>query len=566
MRRSARVLTFWLLLFLSLLPLARPADAREQLVIGITQFPTTLNPMIDSMLVKTYVLGMAQRQVTIFGHDWEPICLWCTELPTFENERAKRFALLDATGKETGREGVRTTYTIKPGAFWGDGTPITTDDVLFSWEVGRHPETGVADANSYQEIVDIEVEDKRTFTIVRDKIDYRYNTLGDFQLLPAHLERAAFANPREYKNRTLYKTAPGTSGLYNGPYRVTEVNEGAYIVLARNEHWQGKEPAFERIVVKTIEKTAALEANLLSGSIDYIAGEAGLTLDQALGFEKRHGDTFDVIYKPGLIYEHIEFNLDNPVLADVKMRRALLHAIDRQAISDRLFDGNQPVAHGAVNPLDWAYHDKLPLYPYDPSRAKALLDEAGWTVIKDGVRYRPDGTKLSLEIMTTAGNRIRELVEQVLQDYWKKVGIEVTIRNEPARVFFGETVLKRKFPAMAMFAWLSAPESLPKTTLYSTSIPTEANNWSGQNVTGYNSPEMDALIDAIEVELDREKRRALWAEQQILYATDLPVIPLYFRSEAYILPKWLKGLRPTGHKYSSTYWIEQWRDGSSASQ
>ncbi|MEO9962646.1 MAG: ABC transporter substrate-binding protein, partial [Nisaea sp.] len=180
MRRSAGVLTLWLLLFFSAFTLARPADARDQLVIGMTQFPTTLNPMIDSMLVKTYVLGMAQRQVTIFGHDWEPICLWCTELPTFENKRAKRFAVLDAAGKETGREGVRTTYTLKPDALWGDGTPITTDDVLFSWKVGRHPETGVADANSYQEILDIEIEDERTFTIVLDKIDYRYNALGDF--------------------------------------------------------------------------------------------------------------------------------------------------------------------------------------------------------------------------------------------------------------------------------------------------------------------------------------------------------------------------------------------------
>jgi len=564
MRRPIRLFVLWLIFFAASLPLTRPADAREQLVIGMTQFPTTLNPMIDAMLVKSYVLGMAQRQIAIFGHNWEPVCVWCTELPTFENKRAVRFPVLDAEGNPTGREGVRTTYTIKPGAFWGDGTPITTEDVLFSWKVGRHPETGVSDLSAYQEIVDIEVKDERTFTIVRDKIDYRYNTPGDFNLLPAHLERDAFAVPRDYKNRTLYKTAPTTPGLYNGPYRVAELSEGAYIVLVRNEHWQGKKPVFDRIVVKTIEKTAALEANLLSGAVDYIAGEAGLTLDQALGFEKRHGDAFDVIYKPGLIYEHIEFNLDNPILADIRVRRALLHAIDRQAISDRLFAGNQPVAHGAVNPLDWAYHKDLPKYPFDPERAKALLEEAGWTVLKDGIRHKPDGTRLSLEIMTTSGNRIRELVEQVLQNYWKQVGVEVTIRNEPARVFFGETVRKRKFPAMAMFAWLSAPEALPKTTLYSTSIPTEANNWSGQNATGYRSAEMDRLIDAIEVELDREKRRALWAEQQTLYATDLPVLPLYFRSNAYILPKWLKGLRPTGHKYSSTYWIEQWRDSSDA--
>lgn len=70
---------------------------------------------------------------------------------------------------------------------------------------------------------------------------------------------------------------------------------------------------------------------------------------------------------------------------------------------------------------------------------------------------------------------------------------------------------------------------------------------------------MDKLIDAIEVELDRDKRKALWSKLQHLYAQDLPVIPLFFRAEAYILPPWLEGLRPTGHQFPSTLWVEEWR-------
>ena len=118
---------------------------------------------------------------------------------------------------------------------------------------------------------------------------------------------------------------------------------------------------------------------------------------------------------------------------------------------------------------------------------------------------------------------------------------------------------KRRFGALAMFAWLSAPESVPRTTLYSDQIPSEDNNWSGQNYTGYQNPEMDRLIDAIEVELDRDKRRVLWQDLQRLYAEELPVIPLYWRAEPHILPKWLKGLRPTGHLGTSTRWVEEWR-------
>ncbi len=161
--------------------------------------------------------------------------------------------------------------------------------------------------------------------------------------------------------------------------------------------------------------------------------------------------------------------------------------------------------------------------------------------------------------MTTAGNRTRELVQQVLQSQWRQVGIDVRIRNQPARVYFGQTLAKRKYTAMAMYAWLSAPESVPRSTLHSSEIPTEANNWRGQNYTGYVNPEMDRLVERIEVELDRGARRALWRRLQHIYAEDLPVIPLYFRAEPYIYPKWLKGVAPTGHQITTTNWIENWR-------
>lgn len=535
------------------------AQARDRLTIGVTQFPSTLNPIIDSMLVKSYVLAMARRQVSIIGHDWEAMCQLCTELATFESGRAEKFDVVGEDGKPTGETGVRTRYTLRDDAFWGDGVPVTTKDIVFTWKVGKHPDTGVSNFWAFRDILDIEVEDDKTFTLVNRKLDYRYYAMSGFDILPAHLETAAFADPKEYRHRTLYETDPTNPGLYNGPYRITEVVAGSHIVLRRNEAWRGKAPAFEEVQVRTIEKTAALEANLLSGSIDYIAGEAGLSLDQALAFEKRHGANYEVFYKPGLIYEHLDVMLDNPILADVRVRRALILAIDREAISAQLFAGKQPVAHKGTHPLDWTHSDDVRKYPHDPDQARALLEAAGWSVAGDGIRRNKAGERLSLEIMTTAGNRVRELVEQVLQDYWKAVGIEVKIRNQPARVLFGETISKRRFTGLAMFAWLSAPENLPRTTLHSESIPTEANNWAGQNYTGYKNPEMDKLIDAIEIELDREKRGALWKRLQQIYAEDLPAIPLYFRADGFILPKWLKGVRPTGHMYTTTHWIEEWR-------
>ena len=160
--------------------------------------------------------------------------------------------------------------------------------------------------------------------------------------------------------------------------------------------------------------------------------------------------------------------------------------------------------------------------------------------------------------MTTAGDRTRELVQQVLQSQWKRAGIDVRIRNQPARVFFGDTVSRRRFSAMAMFAWISAPESVPRTTLHSNEIPTMANGWAGQNYGGFRNAEVDALIDAIEVELDESKRRELWRKLQAIYAEELPALPLFFRANPFVLPRWLKGLVPTGHQYPTTLWAEDW--------
>lgn len=531
-------------------PETRAIEARtkDELVIGITQFPATFHPNIESMLAKTYVLDMATRPFTAFDPHWKLVCMLCEKLPTLENGLATR----------EGEHGVALTYTIRADAKWADGIPVTTEDVLFTVDAGRHPLSGVSNSELYRRILKVEVRDKKTFVLHMDRLTFDYNAINDLRLVPAHIERPRFELPAEYRNRTAYDQDTTNPGLYNGPFRIAEVVQGSHIVLEHNPYWDGQAPAFKRIVVKTIENTAALEANLLSGGVDMVAGELGLPLDQSLAFEKRVGKDWNIIFKPGLVYEHIDLNLGSPILADKRVRQALLFAIDREAINKQLFGGRQPVARTSVNPLDGVHADDVPTYRFDPARAAQLLDEAGWKM-SGSVRRNAEGAPLSLELSTTAGSRSRELVSQVLQAQWRKAGIEVRLRVEPPRVFFGDTVTRRKFPHMALFAWYSAPESVPRTTLHSTMIPSEANNWSGQNYPGYVNPRMDQLIDAIEVELDRPKRVALWHELQQLYADELPALPLFFRSDAFILPKALKGVTPTGHQDPSTLWIETWR-------
>lgn len=524
----------------------------NQLVIGLSQFPSSFNPLIDTTVAKSYVLGFARRPLTLYDKDWRLVCMLCTELPTIENGQAV------IEPRPDGGKGIAVTYHLQPDARWGDGVPVTTEDILFSWTVGKHPESGVSHGEMFRRIRAIDVKDAKTFTVHLNKVTFDYNAINDFEVLPAHLEKDAFQTPSDYKTKSRYETDVTNPGLYFGPYRPTNVVRGQFIVLEPNPTWYGTKPAFAKIIVKVIESTPSLEANLLSGDIDMVAGELGMAVDGAIAFERRKRPEWVVSYKPTLFYEQITVNVGNPALADRRVRQALLYGLDRAAIVQQIFQGKQPVANSDVSPMDWCADPNIKTYSFDPGKAAELLDSAGWPLGADGARRNAHGDKLAVEMMTTAGNRNREAVELVAQQAWKRLGIDVILRNQPARTFFGETVLRHAFPSLALFAWSSYPESLPRTTLASDMAPVQANNFAGQNTGGYSNPEMDSLLDAIEGELDKDKRRALWYKLQALYAEDLPALPLTFHAVPFVLPRWLKGVEPTGTQYPTTLWVENW--------
>lgn len=544
-------------LILALLLAALPALAqpqREQLTIGITQYPATLHPNIESMAAKSYVLGFTRRPLTAHDPDWRLTCLGCETLPTLENGLAR----LETT--PDGRAGIRVTLRLREGWRWGDGTPVSAEDMLFAWQAGRDFATGFGGSEFYRSAYEAIVEDARTITLRFDRVTFEFAATGNWEPLPAHIERRRWEQePRSYRSRSAYETEPTNPGLWNGPYRVVQVQPGAGVTLERNASWTGPAPAFRRIAIRTVENTAALEAQLLAGQLDMVAGELGLPLDQVTALERRTGSRFRFAYKPGLVYEHLDVNHDTPLLADRRVRQALILATDRAQIVSRLFDGRFTVAHSGVNPLDWVHDNNVRQWPFDLGRARTLLDKAGWRLGPDGIRRNAAGERLTIELMTTAGNRSREAVQQVIQGQWRQAGIETRIRNEPPRVLFGETLSRRRFTGAVMFAWISAPESVPRSSLHSDEIPRAERNFSGQNYTGFRNAEVDALLEAIPVELDRERRRALWQRLQAIYAEELPAIPLWFRADAHVWPTWLDGVRPTGHLAPSSLWVEEWR-------
>lgn len=541
---------------------AQAAVSTDELKIGITQEFENLNPMNMTMVASFYLYNLAGRALDTMNTDGKWYPQLAKSIPTVENGGAK---IVTINGKKT----VQAVWEIIEAAKWSDGKPVTCEDFLFARTVADSNNVSVGSKETYTQVDKIEWDPKtpKKCTFTYDKARWDFTQLGQFYPLPKHIDGPVFEqykNVKEgYDKNSNYTKNPTMPGLYNGPYKIDEVKLGSHVTFSPNPYFYGPQPHFKKIIVKLIPNDSTLEANLTSGNIDTVSS-LGFAFDKALAFEKKvkaQNLPYTVMFKPSLTYEHIDLNLTNPMLKDVKVRKALVFAINRDDLVKALFEGKQQAAIHNLTSIDPWYTDDpkyVVKYSYSKRDAGKLLDEAGWKLNdKDGYRYK-DGKKLSLVFMTTAGNKTRETVQTYLQGQWKAVGIDVQIKNEPARVFFGDTTKKMRYGAMAMYAWTSSPESNPKPQFHSSQIPTSANGFSGQNYTGWKNAKVDELMEKLEGEFDAAKRKAMVGEITRYYTDEVPVIPLYYRADIAVPPTALRNFKLPGHQFSETNEVETW--------
>lgn len=537
------------------------APSNKEFKIGISQEFENLNPLIMSMSASAYMYRLVGRSLSVLNPDGKWVPQLALSIPSLDKGSAK---IIDVGGQKK----LVATWEIIPAAKWSDGKPVICEDFKTAHAIGSSDNVSVGEKETWTQVEKIEwapaTPKKCLFTYAKAKWDFYQ--LGNFYPVPTHIEKAVFdkfaAQKEGYEKNSTYVRAPTTVGLYNGPYMITDVKLGSHVSFAANPHFYGKKPKIQKIIIKLIPNEGTMEANLRSGTIDMIS-VLGLGFDQALSFEKKVKSEklpYNVHFIPSVTFEHIDLNLDNPMLKDVRVRKALLMSINRADLVKALFEGRQEVALHNISPKDsWFTRDpkKISIYNYSKREAGKLLDEAGWKLGADGYRFK-DGKKLSITFMTTSGNKTRETVQVYLQNQWKLAGIEVVIKNEPARVFFGETTRKRKFDHMAMFAWVSSPESSPKSNLTSEAIPTSQNGWSGQNYTGWKNANVDKTLAALDLEFNSSKRLTLIHSVLKDYTSEIPVLPLYYRSDTSVTPLNLKNYKMAGHQFYETNNVEDW--------
>jgi peptide/nickel transport system substrate-binding protein len=527
-----------------------PAAGGDTVVLFTQQEPSCLQPYGNScqLYVSSVVRTMMFADVTGLNEKWESFPELAVKIPNVK----------DGDWKILPGNKMQVTWKIKKGYTWHDGKPVTAQDWIWAWRVNLHPEYPSADREVADRVENILAPDPYTLVVQwKKRYAYANSTVAGSGIIPKHVtERQFRANPAKFENT--YGTDVPTIG--NGPFVLKEWQKGSSITVEAYPNWKGTPlnptpQTVKRITYRFISDTNTIIANVLSGGADATDETAipfvqGLELDARLAREGRRD--FVTRPEPGLVWEHIDMNVDNIHLADKRVRQALLHAVNRQELVQQLFEGKQAVSHSFLPDRHYAYKKDAKRYAFDQARARALLAEAGYLPGPDGILQK-GVLRLSLTFSTTAGNRTRESVQQVLQGQWRAVGVEVRISNQPARVLFGDTLPQRKFELL-MYAWVLSVFSGCEGLYTADTIPGPANNFSGQNIPGYKNDEVTKLCHAVEEELDQAKRVQMMHRVQDLWLEDLPVLPLYVRSDYVGWKANLSNVKPTGTSSAALTW------------
>ena len=523
-------------LVLPALTLPAHAQRRDTVVIGLAQEPDLLGPL-TIMAVAGVIHNAMFGYISMFNDKWERVPIMAEKLPT----------LKDGDWVVLPNKKMRVTWKLKRGFTWHDGRPVTALDWRFTYGMLRNPQTPQFGGRFVLNKVDnILVPDPSTpYEMV-----VQWNELWPFAgsepfgqpyPLPRHLlERAYLADPTKLRAHQYWHLP-----VANGPYKMKEWVKGSHMTLEAHDTWPPGKPAIKNLTFRFILDSTVLQANAIAGSVDAteINNFNCLQMEQIAQRNPRA----NAHYREALVWERIDFNLDDAWLKDKRVRQAIAHALDRKALAEvSCAGGRQPVAHSWLAPGHPAAHPNVKKYDFDVARAKALLQEAGFTMGPDGVLRDGTGKRVEMAISTTAGNSIREQIEQILKEQLRQVGIDVRIDNRPASVFLGTMVPRRQFAQMAMYASLFTPESIPFDRFHSSQIPSAANSWEGNNRVGWRNAENDRVWEQLISEIDAQKRITLFRRQQEIFADDLPSVPLYFRLDLTTFPKALRGPKPVG--------------------
>jgi len=397
-------------------------------------------------------------------------------------------------------------FHLRRDAHFSDGRRVTSRDVKFTYDCVTDPASGSSKRAGFASLRNTVAIDDYTFA------------METRQPYAAALEMASLG---VVPNGTpLHRS--GASPRGSGAFRIVKNARDDRIVMERNEYVANAPDAIRGIVFKVVPDPTVRALELAQGVADLAENNIQPDLLGYLG--ARPG--LAIIKSAGAAYQYIIFNFHDPQLRDIRVRRAIAHAIDRDAIVKSFLRGTARVASGMLAPENWAYIADVTSYAYSPDAARSLLDEAGFPADATGKRALKFVYKTTPE-----GVRLAELIQATL----RRVGIEVTIRTNEWATFYDD--IQRGNFDIASMQWVGINDPHHYCLVFDSRMTPPA----GLNRGYYSNPEMDRLVEMGEVTLDPEKRTQIYAGVQKLAASDLPYISLWWQDNIAVMTHYIHG-------------------------
>jgi peptide/nickel transport system substrate-binding protein len=438
------------------------------------------------------------------------------------------------------------TFDLLSGLTWADGTALTANDSLYSYNLAGHPDTPtnkfVKDRTfSYAVNSDTQVQ----WTGLPGFIDSTY-FLNFWTPLPEHLWGTYTA--AELLTEPISSQTP----LGYGPYLIDEWVAGSHVALHANPYYfRSSEglPAFDQLIVHF---STNLEGDMLAGDCDIAPVADEIPVDTLNLYEEL--GLLQLVTAPGTTYEHMDFGIqpasyddgwqpgDRPdFFSDGHVRRAFAYCLDRQTLADTLYAGHGTVLHAYVASSHPYYPADATEYPFDPGQGRALLEAAGWVdddnipttprVYSGSTPSIPTGTAFSVNYWTTNATLRMEAAALIAADFLNHCGIQLNLQFWAASEFFSDgpdgPVFGRQFD-LATYAWVTG-NSPPCDLYHSTQIPGLNTGWGGYNNSGYSNVLYDNACDTALASLTEADKLAHHQEAIRIFTQDLPILPLFQR-------------------------------------
>ncbi len=498
----------------------------DMLVDASSADASNLIPMLAGDAPSHAVAGLVYSGLVRYNPNWD-----------IEGELARSWDILD--------EGRTIVFHLREGVKWHDGAPFTSADVVFGFNKLVDKNTPTPYSEDFLQVSKVEAPDDHTFVVHYKKpFAPALASWGLLPVVPKHL----------LEGKDITKSELSRHPIGTGPYKFVEWKTQERIVLEANKDYFEGEPWITKYVFRIIPDSATQFLELKTGSIDMM----GLTPVQY----SKQTDTADFkanFNKYGYLanaFTYLGYNLKRPIFQDVRVRRAIAHAINKAEIIEGALLGLGIPIDAPYKPGTWPYNQKIKKYEFNPQKARDLLAQAGWKPGDEGVLTK-DGKKFEFEIITNQGNDQRKKTAEIIQNRLKDVGISVRLRVVEWASFIKEFINKREFDA-TILGWTLSPD--PDIYDIWHSSKTKESEF---NFVSYKNEEVDKLLEEGRRSFDKAVRKRKYDRIQEILAEEQPYCFLYAPDALPVVSARIRGIElyeatsGIGYNWPVKWWTPQ---------